>query len=244
MRTFVLGAMFLALTSLACDNSVGPLKSNVQVSFATRSPAAVPAPPQAPAVWRAGSSDTAISGADTIVITKAQLVLRQIELKPAQTALCGSGTSGDCPDVELGPVLVDLPLAAGAQQQFSVSIPAGSYSEVDFEIYKVTAQDPAALQFLLDRSLHVEGTYNHQAFTFESSLDVEQELVMTPVLVVTDTGAINITIHVALDGWFRDVNSGALLDPSIVDNRSAIEGAIKASLKAFRDDDHDGKIDP
>lgn len=244
MRTLVLGAMLLALASLACDNSVGPLKSNVQVSFATRSPVATSAPAPAPAGWRAPSNDTLANGADTIVITKAQLVLRQIELKTVQTALCGSGTGSECPEVELGPVLVDLPLVPGAQQQFSVNIPAGSYGEVNFEIYKVTPQDPAALQVLLDRSLHVEGTYNHQSFTFESSLDVEQELVMTPALVVTDTGATNITIQVSLDRWFRDVNSGALLDPRDVQNRSAIEEAIKVSLKAFKDDDHDGQIDP
>ncbi len=244
MRTFVPGAMLLALASLACDNSVGPLQSNVQVSFATRSSATVAAPAGAPAIGRAASNDTLANGADTIVITKAQLVLRQIQLKPVQTAVCGSGTSGDCPDVELGPVLVDLPLLPGAQQQFAVNIPAGSYGEVDFEIYKVTPQDPAALQGLLDRSLHVEGTYNHQAFTFESSLDVEQELVMTPALVVTDTGATNITIRVALDQWFRDVNSGALLNPLTAANRSAIEEAIKVSLKAFKDDNHDGQIDP
>jgi len=244
MRTPVLGAMLLALTSLACDNSVGPLKSNVQVSFATRSSVSAAAPTLAPTGWRAASNDTVTTGADTIVITKAQLVLRQIELKTAQTDLCGSGTGGECPEIELGPVLVDLPLVPGAQQQFGVTIPAGSYSEVDFEIYKVTPQDPAALQVLLDRSLHVEGTYNHQSFTFESSLDVEQELVMMPALVVTDTAATNITIQVSLDRWFRDVNSGALLDPREVANRSAIEEAIKVSLKAFKDDDHDGQIDP
>ncbi len=244
MRTLGLGAMLLALTSLACDNTVGPLKSNVQVSFATRSPVATSAPAPAPSLLRVPSNDTLTNGADTIVITKAQLVLRQIELKSAQTALCGSGTGSECPEVELGPVVVDLPLLPGAPQVFAVSIPAGSYSEVNFEIYKVTAQDPAALQVLLDRSLHVEGTFNHQAFTFESSLDVEQELVMTPALVVTDTGATNITIQVALDRWFRDVNSGALLDPRDAQNRSAIEEAIKVSLKAFKDDDHDGQIDP
>lgn len=244
MRTLCLGAMVLALTSLACDTtSVGPLKSNVQVSFATRSPLAAAAPAGAPAMGRAASHDTLTNGADTIVITKAQLVLRQIELKTVPTALCGSGT-GECPEVELGPVLVDLPLVPGAQQQFAVSIPPGSYGEVDFEIYKVTPQDPAALQVLLDRSLHLEGTYNHQVFTFESSLDVEQELVMTPALVVTDTGATNITIHVAVDQWFRDVNTGALLDPGNVANRSAIEEAIKVSLKAFKDDNHDGRVDP
>lgn len=244
MRTLVLGAMLLALTSLACDNSVGPLKSNVQVSFATRGPAAAPAPAPAPSAWRAVSNDTLTDGSNTIVVTKALVVLGEIELKKAQAPACDSVGDG-CQEIELGPVLVDLPLVAGALQEFAVTIPAGTYDEVDFEVHKVTTQDPAALQnVMLDRSIHVEGTYNGQPFTFETSLDVERELVMAPPVTVTDTGATNITIHVALDEWFRSVNGGGLLDPRDVANRSAIEEAIKVSLKAFKDDDHDGHIDP
>ncbi len=246
MRTPVITATLLALAVLACDNGVGPLKSNVQVSFATRSPVATPAPARAPSAWRAVSNDTLTDGTNTIVITKAQVVLRRIELKQAQTALCGSGTSGDCPEVELGPVLVDLPLVAGAQAQFAVHIPSGTYDEIDFEVHKVTSQDPADLQnLLLNRSIHVEGTFNGQAFTFESELDVEQELVLSPALVVADTTTLtNVTIRVALDAWFRAATGGALLDPRDAQNRSVIEENIKLSLKAFEDKDHDGEIDP
>jgi hypothetical protein len=242
MRTLVLGTMFLALASLACNNSVGPLKSNVQVSFATRGPAAAPAPAPAPSVWRAPSNDTLSDSTHTIVITKAQVVLRQIELSQVQGTGCA--TAGEC-EVQLGPVLVDLPLVPGAQQAFAVEIPPGSYDEVDFEVHKVTTQDPADLQAaLLDRSIHVGGTFDGQAFTFESALDVEQELRMQPPVVATDTTAINITIHVALDGWFRNLVSGTLLDPRDAQNRSAIEQNIQISLHAFEDDNHDGVRDP
>ncbi len=246
MRILVATSTLLTLAVLACDNSVGPLKSNVQVSFATRSPVAAPAPARAPSAWRATSNDTLIGGSDTIVITKAQVVLRTIELKPVEAALCGSGVSGGCEDIELGPVLVDLPLVAGAQQQFSVHIPSGTYDEIDFEVHKVTTQDPATLQnLLLNRSIHVEGTFDGQAFTFESELDVEQELALSPALVVTDTTTLtNLTIRIALDTWFRAATGGTLLDPRDTGNRSVIEENIKVSLKAFEDHDRDGEIDP
>ena len=39
MRIITGSITLLVLASLACDNGTGPLKSNVQVSFATRSPA-------------------------------------------------------------------------------------------------------------------------------------------------------------------------------------------------------------
>lgn len=246
MRMLVGFATLLTLVSLACDNNVGPLKSNVQVSFATRNPAAAPAPARAPSAWQATSNDTVTDGTNTIVITKAQVVLRKIELKPVQTTLCGSGTSGGCPEVELGPVLVDLPLTPGAPQQFSVHIPPGAYGAIDFEVHKVDTSDPAGLQsVLLNRSIHVEGTYNGQAFTFESELDVEQELLLSPALVVADTTTLtNVTVQVALNDWFRSLSGGTLLDPRDVANRSEIENAIKDSLKAFKDDDHDGVSDP
>ncbi len=246
MRILAATSTLLALAVLACDNSVGPLKSNVQVSFATRSPAAAPAPSRAPSAWRAISNDTMTDGTNTIVITKALVVLRTIELKSAQTTLCGSGTSGDCQEIELGPVLVDLPLVAGAVTQFSVHIPSGTYDEIDFEVHKVTTQDSVALQnLLLNRSIHVEGTYNGQAFTFESELDVEQELALSPALVVADTTTLtNVTIRVTLDTWFRAATGGTLVDPRDANNRSVIEENIKVSLKAFQDHDHDGQIDP
>lgn len=240
MRILAAPSTLLALAVLACDNGAGPLKSNVQVSFATRSPAA------APSVARAASSDTLTDGASTIVITKAQVVLRRIELKRAETATCGSGVSGGCEDVELGPLLVDLPLTPGVQQQFSVAIPAGTYDEIDFEVHKVTTQDPATLQnLLLNRSIHVEGTFDGQPFTFESELDVEQELALSPALAVTDTTTLtNVTIRIVLDAWFRAATGGTLLDPRNESNRSVITENIKTSMKGFRDDDHDGKVDP
>lgn len=241
MRTLVLGGLLLALTSLACDNSVGPLKSNVQVSFATRGPAMAPAPARAPSAWRAVSNDTLTDGTNTIVVTKVLVVLRQIELSQVQGTGCATR---EC-EVQLGPVLVDLPLVPGAEQQFAVTIPAGTYDQVDFEVYKVTTQDPAALQdVMLNRSIHVEGTYNGAAFTFESALDVEQELQMQPPIVVTDTTETNITIHVAVSDWFRNLVNGSMLDPRDEQNRSAIEQNIQISLHAFEDDDHDGVKDP
>ena len=241
MRTFVLGAMLLALTSLACDTNVAPLKSNVQVSFATRGPGTAPAPARAPAVWQAVLNDTLTDSTNAIVITRALMVLSQIELSQAQGAGCATL---EC-EIAVGPVLVDLPLVHGAQLEFAVTVPVGTYSEVDFEVHKVTMQDPPALRdVMLNRSIHVEGTFNGEPFTFESELDAEQELVMSPPVAIADTSATNITIRVALDAWFQSANGGGLLDPRDVANRSTIEEAIKVSLQAFKDDDHDGQIDP
>jgi hypothetical protein len=79
------------------------------------------------------------------------------------------------------------------------------------------------------------------AFTFTS--DVEAELAMdfaTPVTVGATTT--NLTIDVNVGSWFKDA-SGAVIDPTKAENQRAIEQAIRASLSAFEDDDHDGDDD-
>jgi hypothetical protein len=223
------------------------LKSNVQVSFATRRPAAAPGWAGAPALPGAAGSDTLSDGTNTLIITRAQIVLRRVKLERLETTSCTAQPAG-CEDVEVGPVLVDLPLGPGAQQKFSVSIPTGTYDKIEFEIHKVSSEDPAALQqVFLDKSIRVEGAYNGRSFIYESDLDVEQELALVPALAVSDTTtAVNVTIRVLLDDWFRS-SSGMLLDPATGNkggpNEGVIKDNIKRSMEAFEDRDRDGKSD-
>jgi hypothetical protein len=254
MRIITGSITLLVLASLACDNGTGPLKSNVQVSFATRSPAAAPAPFAERAAAFATASDTLTDGNNTLVITKAEIVLREIELKQQETAACDvQPEPAGCEEVEFGPVVVDLPLGAGAQQEFSVPIPAGTYKAIEFEIHKVTGDDPATFRqqypYLAEQSIRVQGTYNGQAFTYLTDLDVEQTLLFSPLLVVTDTTtATNVTILVALAVWFRDSDGVTLLDPNRgnkgQDREGVIKENIKQSMEAFEDHDRDGEIDP
>lgn len=249
MRIIAASATLIALASLACDGGTGPLKSNVQVSFATRSRAAVTFAERAPALEAA--SDTLTDGTNTLIITKAEIVLREIELKQQETANCDvEPAPAGCEDVEFGPVVVDLPLGPGALQKTGVELPPGIYRAIEFEVHKVTSDDPAAFRqqypHLADLSIQVQGTYNGQAFTFTSDLDVEQTLLFNPLLIVTDTTtATNVTVLVSLAAWFK-VN-GKLANPATGNkggqNESVIKENIKQSMEAFEDHDFDGKID-
>jgi len=241
------GLLGLGVASVtSCDSGTAPLKSNVQVSFATRRPAAAPGWMAAPALPGTAGSDTLSDGTNTLIITRAQIVLRRIKLERLETTSCTAQPAG-CEDVEVGPVLVDLPLGPGAEQKFSVSIPSGTYDKIEFEIHKVSGDDPAALQGFLDKSIRVEGVYNGRSFIYESDLDVEQELALVPALIVSEaTSAVNVTIRVLLDDWFRS-STGALLDPATGNkggpNEGVIKDNIKRSMEAFEDRDRDGKSD-
>lgn len=237
--------------SLACDDSAGPLGSNVQVSFATRNPAAAPSGARSSTWDTAADADTIQDGANTLIITKAEIVLREIQFERQDVVDCDVVPEpAGCEDVELGPVLVDLPLAAGAVQRFAVELPAGTYVEVEFDIHKVTSDDVDAAfrqqnpNFPVGTSIRVQGTFNGQAFDFRTELNVEQELDLVPALVIADaTTSTNVTIRVGLPGWFRGLD-GKLVDPATGNkggaNESLILESIKKSIEAFEDRDGDG----
>jgi len=241
----MLGAVTLAGCS---DTTEVALRGGVAVSFATQSPTAgTPAPAfsRAPAL-----DDTLVVGTDTLIFTSVEVVLREIELKKAETADCDvEPEPAGCEEIEVGPVLVDLPLVPGADSTFAIEAPAGTYTRIDFEVHKVSGDDPADAAFVQahpefdDLSIRVQGTFNGSAFTFETDLDVEQELDLVPALVVDETTTTNVTVRVDVSTWFRSV-TGALIDPATANtggsNESEVKDNIKDSFKAFEDEDRDG----
>ncbi len=243
-----LTAMLGLLAASACaDPTPLALRGGVAVSFSTRAPSPPPAPVGfAPAAML---DDTIVQGTDSLIITRARIVLREIELKRLETSDCTGDSIVGCEEVELGPVLVDLPLDIGAEQRFAVDVPTGTYSRIDFEIHKVGDDDPADLAFrqahpeFADISIRIEGSYNGQDFVFVSDVNVEQELDLVPALMVDSTTNTNITIFVSLDTWFRSA-TGDLIDPATANKGGPNEGIvtenIKQSLEAFEDPDRDG----
>jgi hypothetical protein len=253
-------ATLLATGLAACGDSTAPRAGRtLALSFSTRPAAAGP------------RADVLVgSGSQALVITRAQLVLRRVELRPAEGTLecvddrnddhgndASSGRADDvgddhgddrCEQVNVGPMLVDLPLTDGARQAISVSIPDGTYRGVRFRLHKVDADDGAAEQAFrqahpeLDgRSVRVEGTFGGQPFVFTSRVDAKVRLDFDPPLVVDASGA-NVTIDVNVASWFTGIG-GAVINPSAAGSADLIDRSIRASFRAFDDDDRDGRDD-
>jgi hypothetical protein len=248
-RTLI--AIGLAAGLAACSDGAGPGDdATVSLSFTTRAGAAAAASGFSASVM----ADTLVDGANTLVITKAEVVLREIELEREDSDGCDSMMSDDgCEEFETGPILVDLPLDGRVDTEVTIAPPAGTYDELEFEFHKVSNDDPEDAQFRADhphmvgKSIRVEGTFNGTTFVYESDLDVEQEFDLADPIVVTDTAAaVNVTVLLNLNQWFRD-GSGNLLDPATGNtggmNESLIKENIKNSIEAFEDDDHDGHDD-
>jgi hypothetical protein len=128
-------------------------------------------------------------------------------------------------------------------------VPSGTYDRVDFEIHRLTTDQSDALlrqqrPDFVGRSIRVQGTFNGADYTYETDLDVEQELAIAPALMVSGTSGTNLTMRLVLSDWFRDAGGG-LVDPASANKGGPNEGLvsenIKRSMKAFEDRDRDGE---
>lgn len=155
-----------------------------------------------------------------------------------------------CDARALGPILVNLPLNSGPQQQFAIGIEPGTYTGVRFHIHKANSGSEAP--FLADHpefvgsSIRVTGTFNDQPFTYATSLNaVEFQRFAAPVT-VDASGTTDVTLLVDLSTWFLNAD-GVLLDPAAAMHGGAGEHLvwenIKRSFHAFNDHDHDGHAD-
>ena len=148
------------------------------------------------------------------------------------------------------PSLLDLSqtaLDSATTQQVTVAdIPAGTYQEIRFKIHKISqteAGSDAALQAMAAQNASVIVDYTKagttQSATFVSSVDADQRLEGNFPL--TD-GSHALTLNVDASTWLNNP-SGGCLNPANSNDRSGIENNIQKSLKAYKDDDHDGHED-
>jgi hypothetical protein len=246
----VLSLTLLALSLGACSDSGGPSnQGQLNFNLATR---VAPVAAAGASLAVVGTPETFTDGSNTLVIDQVQVVLREIELHRTGLASdCLNAMDDDCEELEIGPLLVDLPLGTpGASRTFSVEIAAGSYDKMEFEIHKPSSSDDAAFiqanPGFQDVSIRVTGTYNGTGFTYLGDYNDELQFNMVPDLTVGATAATELTLFADLNAWFRD-QSGMLIDPATAStgspNESLVEENIKNSLESFEDDDLDGDRD-
>lgn len=245
------GLMIVCATlgATACsDSTTSAARHPLTVSITTQSQGVV--------ADRALADITIAAGTNTLVITKAQVVARRIELAPADAATCaGTAEAGDddadiedgCAEVETGPVLLDVPVDASTKTNITASVPPGTYRGLELRLDPVSSGNRRSQEFLAahpdfkNASVRVEGTYNGKAFVFMSPVDARIETLF-PAPITVDASSPNVTVAIDLSNWFSD-GAGGTLDPSNSGNASRIAANIAGSFHAFEDDDHDGHDD-
>ncbi len=249
----VLGAAVLASACSDATGISGNGTNRVSLSLATRvgaGPAATSS-----AMFMVAATDTLSDGQNELFFTKVELVLREIELERINHDSCDSTAvdDGGCEEFETGPTLLDLPLGGQVEQVIAIEADTGTYDEIEFELHKVSSDDPedaafrAAFPDMVDKTIRVQGFYNGQPFTYENDINDEQEYDLIPPLVVDEiASSVNVTLLIDLAAWFVD-GSGVLVNPQTGNkggaNESLINENIKHSFEAFEDNDRDGGDD-
>ena len=233
----------------ACSSSSGPSDQGTGVALSVATRAAGTA---AGAQLNDGPV-TFVEGANTLVINKIEMVVREVELKRVEYdgACDGSASDDECEEIEAGPFLLDLPLSAGATTKFTVAALPGSYDEFEFEVHKPSddAEDAAFLAAhpTFDGvSIRVAGSWNGVPFTYTTDVSAEQEMDFAPPLVVAAEVTTDFTLFIDIGTWFRNA-SNALINPATANkggaNESIVNSRITQSFEVFEDSDRDGRDD-
>lgn len=228
----------LILAGCSGDASPSASTSNFSLSFAAGAAGAA----------KAVAPDTIIAGADTLVLSGVQVVLKHVQLQAVRDS--AAADSIGCDEFEAGPLLVDMPLGGAIEQVVAVDVAPGTYNQVEFNIHPVRGQEPDAVAFLAAHpefegvAIRAEGTFNGTPFVFTTRRGAHEEADLDPALVVDEGGGpLNVTLQVDHGSWFVDPD-GALIDPATAnvdgENQRQVERNIRRSFHAFHDHDHDG----
>lgn len=239
-RNLFLG--MLGLTLVACDASSPSGGGQISLTVTTRNSAASGG-------LTAMAPDSMVdAGGNVLVLTQAELVLRDIEFERQNRDNCDSlrtGTDDECEEFEAGPVLIDLPLDGSLSHQLSVAVDTGTFTELKLKVHKPEDDGDSRDQVFLaahpdleDISIRVTGTFNGTAFTFVSDLNAEQEFDLSPPVIVSGQTDVEVTLMVDLSTWF--VSGTTLINPVLALKGGPLEGVVRgnieASFEAFSDD--------
>jgi hypothetical protein len=249
---------FAALASLAAcgtsSDATGTARQPVSLSFTTRSAASAAASISAPG----SRADLVAGGNGELVLTKIQLVLNRIELTRSDAVSCVSDDSvsddaarddseaehAGCEEVSRNPVVLDVPVDAAVHTALNVPLSAGTYTKLEARIGpadQVAASNPE----LAGASIRVTGTFKGTAFAFTTPLRRKIEMEFNPPLVI-DASTQNATVNIDVASWFKSA-SGAPIDPATANaggiNAARVQSNIRASFRAFEDDDRGGDDD-
>lgn len=225
-------AAALAVTGCSSSDSTGT-NANAALQLSIFTPAAVGS---SASLMSTGADFTVItSGTHTLDLSSAALDLSAVEVHTAtgveieNESECEHKTA--CDPIVGAPITVTLAPTGSTVSVTSALVPEGTYREIELKI----------------ASVRLVGTFDGSAFDVTVPLNVKVKQEFNPPVQVGGTGtASNVTLDVPVLDWLRNAD-GTLVDPRELATSTTLQQQlvqrIKSSMKAFRDDDHNGGDD-
>lgn len=235
-RIFLVVISFTVFLIASCSNSTEPTTTG-SLSFSTKYNVAA----------LAKISD--LLAADSIKITKATYILREIKFKTQKDSTEGL--------FKTTPLVLELNLNGNVQDVGVLSVPFGTYTRLEFDIHRAEASDTTSMSsdqrvkirpfFVGDKySVIIEGKVyegtTQRTFVYKSKINAKQKIDLVQPLVVSYADpAVNATMLISSNGWFKENNT--LLDPADTKNETKINDNIRRSIKIIKDKNKDGISD-
>jgi len=228
----------------------------------------IPISGEAPVVTPSANGLLITRGTDAILITRAQVVVKDVKLETTGASCVDDDDfddvaladpknrdddddDEDCPSIHTGPFLVNVPVNGSDGARVVVPVGEGTYSAVRLTLHKVTSNDPADRAFrqanpdFRDISVRLEGTYNGTPFIFVSDINRKIDVPLSEPLDVTEVGG-DVTVTLDFGTWFIRP-SGGLYSPALANTpgvvRAVVQNNISGTFRAFCDRNRDGKED-
>jgi hypothetical protein len=235
-----------AFVLVGCTGTAPKASQPLSLSVTTRSASTA----SLPATSTVSASIQIGTGANSLTINQAQIVLSKIELSPSGTCATAS-EKDDCDELQAGPAIVDLPVDGTTKVVLDGAVPPGKYNglHAKLDAVKPDEDEPGVSAFLVAHpdwkgiSVKVTGVFTDAKsqthnFTFASEADAEIEAAFQPAITVA-TSTSNITVSVDVASWFKD-KAGAVIDPTDPANARPIDHNVQRSFRTFEDHDRDG----
>ncbi|CAN5919135.1 hypothetical protein BH11GEM1_BH11GEM1_34810 [soil metagenome] len=228
-RTSAVGVVAMgALAACSSSDSMTNSRSSMSLSFAAQGASSSSASVSASSIPVTNGGHSLDLTAVTLGITKVEL--HSVAKGEMENEGCDDGHG--CGKMVATPVEVTLSATGGVVTAGTSLVPPGTYKEIGVKVGTV----------------RLVGTYDSKAFDVTLPVNVEREMEFKPP--VTVGGASdpqrNVTIAVPLSTWLTN-SDGTLVDPSRLATdaslRAAVAQRIRASLRAFRDDNKNNRDD-
>jgi hypothetical protein len=186
-------------------------------------------------------------GRDSILVRRAELVLSEIQLAPRGSGECDPEEKEEeaCTELEMGPVLLTLPLDTSKTTIATVPAPVDTFIVFHFALYRPDSSKDAA--FLATHpefagtSIRVQGTYSRAGkrsdFVYASGFTEQHEAALEPQVEVVADSTLNLTLRFAVANWFLNADKTALINPATAKagapNQDLVHDNIRMSVAAF-----------